>query len=106
MSTTPNNTPNNPPNNTPAPSKTPKPHTEAFWEALVRRGVSPEQAAPHLPNLSEFEIAAEMTKARCRLAEAAGEEECSGEDEDEADLPAGRERSCWGLRVRSSRGIR
>ena len=46
----------------------PKEHSDAFWEALVRRGVTPEKAAPYVPELSEVEIAAEMVKARRRVA--------------------------------------
>ena len=74
----------------------PKPHTDAFWEALVQRGVTPEQAAPHVPDLSELEIAAQMIRARRRIAQAAAG-------------PVSRsvpETSCWAYRVGSAKGKR
>lgn len=86
-------------------TRLPKPHTDAFWEALVRRGVTPEQAAPHLPDFSEFEIAAEMTKARSRLDEHAQEKARAERDSAGPLLLMGGE-SCWGYRVSSARGKR
>ena len=57
----------------------PKKHTQAFWDALVRRGVTPEQVAPHLPAMCEFEIAAEMVKAKQRVDEEAQEAKLRGD---------------------------
>ena len=96
------------------PSKPPKikPHANAFWEALVRRGVTPEQAAPHLPDLSEFEIAGEMTKACRHLAETAEEQRLQDEStaaerrKHRRRTTGVREHSSWGYPVSSSKGIR
>ena len=72
----------------------------------MRRGAQPEQVAPLLPDLAEFEIAAEMTKARQRLAEEARKAQTGSESEKIVAGPSHREKSCWGYRVSSSRGIR
>ena len=89
-------------------TRRPKPHTDAFWEALVRRSVTPEQVAPHVPELSEFDIAAEMVKARRRLDEQAQEQAEDGEAcDDAADVPlCMQERSTWSHRPRELRGVR
>ena len=70
----------------------------------MQRSVTPAQAAPHLPDFSEFEIAGEMTKARRRLAETSTHPPRGGKS---LAAPSGaRENSCWGYRVGSSKGIR
>lgn len=46
-------------------------HSPQFWEALIALGGTPEQVAPHLPELSEAEVAAQMAAARGRRGGAA-----------------------------------
>lgn len=47
----------------------PAKHSPEFWEALVALGGTPERAAPHIPEMTEAEVAAEMAEARGRVAE-------------------------------------
>ena len=49
-------------------------HSNAFWESLVRLGISPVEVAPNIPVYTEQEIADEMTQARQRLDEAQREQ--------------------------------
>ncbi len=37
-----------------------------FWEALIALGGTPEQVAPHLPEMTEAEVAGELASARGR----------------------------------------
>lgn len=41
--------------------------SKEFWDALVALGGKPEQAAPHIPEMTEAAIADEMAQARGRM---------------------------------------
>ena len=46
----------------------PEKRSQAFWDAMIALGGTPEMAAPHVPEMTEREIAGEMAEARGRAA--------------------------------------